>query len=221
MSQATHRDVAPRRTIAAWRWITATALLGAAAGSMIWGARELLPREGELARGVLVGGADVAAGASAQAVAEAAAQRALAQRVTFTWSGARLVEASLAELGGAVDTRAIAASLAAGGHEGGLVARGDAAVQARRGNVEFRVHVRSPVEPLAEKLERLKDELDTPPLSARLDLAHHTASEHTQGRYLDVYAAADALDRALARSAASAASGAGSLGPVAVPAFEI
>ena len=221
MSQATHRDVAPRRAIAAWRWITATALLGAAAGSMIWGSRELLPREGELARGVLVGGAGVAAGASAQAVAEAAAQRALAQRVTFTWAGARLVEASLAELGGAVDTRAIAVSLAAVGHEEGLVARVDSALQARRGDLDFPVHVSFPVEPLAAKLERLKDELDTPPLSARLDLAHHTASEHTPGRYLDVYAAADALDRALARSAAGAASGTSALGPVVVPAFEI
>jgi len=218
MSQATHPSVTPRRTIAAWRWITATALLGAAAGAGIWSARELLPREGELARGVLVGGAKVAAGASAQAVAEAAAQRALARRVTFTWSGARLVEASLAELGGTVDTHAIAAGLAAVGHEEGLFARVDAALQARRGQIDFPVHVSLPVEPLAEKLERLKDELDTPPLSARLDLVHHTASEHTPGRYVDVYAAADALDRALAHRAESAAR---SIEPVVVPAFEI
>jgi vancomycin resistance protein YoaR len=221
MSQSPQPGAAPLRTIAAWRWITATALLGAAAGTMLWGTRELLPREGELARGVLVGGAAVAAGASAQAVAEAAAQRALAQRVTFTWSGARLVEASLAELGGTVDTRAIAASLAAVGHEEGLFARVDAALQARRGHIDLPVHVSLPVEPLAEKLEHLKNELDTPPLSARLDLAHHTASDHTPGRYLDVYAAADALDRALARNAASAASLPSSIGPVAVPAFEI
>jgi vancomycin resistance protein YoaR len=218
MSQATHPGAAPRRSIAAWRWITATALLGAAAGTGIWSGRELLPREGEIARGVLVGGARVAAGASAQAVAEAAAQRALAQRVTFTWSGARLVEASLAELGGTVDTAAIAASLAAVGHEEGLGARVDAALQARRGHTDVPVHVRLPVEPLAEKLERLKDELDTPPLSARLDLAHHTASEHTPGRYLDVYAAADALDRALAQPVESAAR---ALVTVVVPAFEI
>ncbi len=218
MSQATHPGAAPRRTIAAWRWITATALLGAAAGATLWGARELLPREGELARGVLVGGVGVAAGASAQAVAEAAAQRAISKRVTFTWSGARLVEASLAELGGTVDTRALAASLAAVGHEEGLFARLDSALQARRGHIDFPVHVSLPVEPLAEKLEHLKDQLDTPPISARLDLAHHTASEHTPGRYLDVYAAADALDRALARNAESAAS---AIGPVAVPAFEI
>ncbi len=216
MSQATHRDAAPhRRTIAARRWITATALLGAAAGTAIWSSRELLPRADELARGVLVGGAPVAAGASAEAAAEAAAQRALGQQVTFTWSGERLVEASLAELGGTVDTGALAAHLAAVGHEAGLFARIDAALEARRGHLDFPVHVSFPVEPLAEKLERLKDEHDTPPLSAKLDLAHHTASAHTPGRYLDVYAAAEALDRALAQSATSAA------GSVAVPAFEI
>jgi vancomycin resistance protein YoaR len=212
MSQATHRDAPPRRTIAAWRWITATALLGAAAGAAFWSSRELLPGAGELAQGVLVGGAETAPGASAEAAAEAAAQRALGQRVTFTWSGERLVEASLAELGGTVDTAALAAHLAAVGHEAGLFARIDAALEARRGHTDFPVHVSFPVEPLAAKLERLKDEHDTPPLSARLDLAHHTASDHTPGRYLDVYAAAEALDRALAH---------GAPGSLAVPAFEI
>jgi vancomycin resistance protein YoaR len=218
MSQATHRALPPRRTIAAWRWITATALLGAAAGAASWSSRELLPREGELARGLLVGGAPVAAGASAEAVAEAAAQRALGQRVTFTWSGERLVEASLAELGATVDTRELAAHLAAAGHEAGLVARIDAALEARRGHTDFPIHVSFPVEPLAEKLERLKDEHDSPPLSAKLDLAHHTASEHTPGRYLDVYAAAEALDRALALGALNALN---AKNAVAVPAFEI
>src|SRR5205085_1309867 len=107
------------------------------------------------------------------------------------------------ELGGTVDTRALAAHLAAVGHEDELVARVDAALEARRGHTDFPVHVTFPVEPLGEKLERLKDEHDTPPLSAKLDLAHHTASEHTPGRYLDVYAAVEALDRALARGAAA------------------
>jgi vancomycin resistance protein YoaR len=215
MSQATPLDAPPRRTIAAWRWITATALLGAAAGAAVWSSRELLPREGELARGLLVDGAAATPGASAEAVAEAAAQRALARRVTFTWSGERLVEASLGDLGGTVDTSALAAHLAAVGHEAGLFARIDAALEARRGHTDFPVHVTFPIEPLAEKLERLKDEHDTPPLSAKLDLVHHTASEHTPGRYLDVYAAAEALDRALAKGPSSTA------GSIAVPAFEI
>ena len=222
MSQAPHRAPPPRQTIAAWRWITAAALLGAAAGAASWSSRELLPREGELARGLLVGGAPVPAGASAEAVAEAAAQRALARRVTFTWSGERLVEASLAELGGTVDTGALATHLAAVGHEAGLVGRIDAALEARRGHTNFPVHVSFPVEPLADKLERLKDEHDSPPRSAKLDLAHHTASEHTPGRYLDVYAAAETLDRALALELElKLDQGASSLAAVAVPAFEI
>jgi vancomycin resistance protein YoaR len=215
MSQATHRAPQPRRTIAAWRWITATALLGAAAGASIWSSRELLPRAGELARGILVGGAAVTPGTSAEAAAEAAAQRVLEQRVTFTWGKERLVEASLADLGGTVDTRALAASLAAVGHEEGLVARVDAALEARRGHTDFPIHVSFPVEPLGEKLLRLKDEHDSPPLNAKLDIAHHTASEHTPGRYLDVYAAVEALDSALAHGAK------GGLGTIAVPAFEI
>ena len=215
MSQATHRAPQPRRTIAAWRWLTATALLGAAAGAAIWSSRELLPREGEIALGVLVGGAAVAPGTSAAEAAEAAAQRVLGQRVTFTWGTERLVETSLDALGGTVDTQALAGHLAAVGHEAGLFARVDAALEARRGHTDFPVHVTFPIEPLGEKLERIKDQHDTPPLSAKLDLAHHTASEHTPGRYLDVYAAVEALDRAVAHAGISGP------GSVVVPAFEI
>src|SRR5438132_410074 len=61
------------------------------------------------------------------------------------------------------------------------------------------------------RVSRIKDERDAPPLAARLDLEKRTATTHTPGRYLDVYAAAAALDRAIEASARD----------VAVPMFEI
>src|SRR5262249_46331459 len=50
-----------------------------------------------------------------------------------------------------------------------------------------------------------------PPVAARLDFAAHTATPHAAGRYLDVYAAAEAAARALEGFAEAAA----------VPVFEI
>ena len=83
------------------------------------------------------------------------------------------------------------------GRRGDPSARVHEALQARRGAVDVPVRVELPVEPLALRLAAAKDDLDTPPVAARLDLAHHTATPHGAGRYLDVYAAAEAILRAL------------------------
>src|SRR5207244_516502 len=79
------------------------------------------------------------------------------------------------------------------------------------GAVDLPVRVELPVEPLAARLERLKDERDTAPVAARLDLVHHTATAHAPGRYLDVYAAVEAVEGAVRRGE----------GAVVVPLFEI
>ncbi len=161
-----------------------------------------------------MGGVPVAPGETASAVAEAAAGRALGRGVALTWGSETLLDASAADLGGQVDVAALARAANAVGRRGGFFARLDEALEARRGAVDLPVRVDLPVEPLAARLERLKDERDTPPVAARLDFARRAATPHAPGRYLDVYAAAEAVARALARP--------GPLdGPIAVPSFAI
>src|SRR5262245_54602282 len=115
-----------RSRIGAPRWFTVAALIGAASGASIGGAHALLPAEGAVAKGVRVAGVTVPEGAPAQATAEEAAEALLERRFTFTWGDEHLLEASLAELGATVDVGAIAAKIAAIGHEGGLIQRIDA-----------------------------------------------------------------------------------------------
>jgi vancomycin resistance protein YoaR len=191
--------IAPRLRLR--RALLAAALLGAAAGALAWARHDLLPAEGGVARGVRVGGVPLAAGQTPLAAAQAAAQRALGRRVTLQWAGAPLLEATVAELGGTVDVEAVADALDAVGRRGGPFAQLDDVLEARRGAVDVPVPVRLPAEPLAERLARAKEERDTPPVAARLDVAHHTASAHASGQYLDVYAAVDAIGAALAAAA--------------------
>lgn len=210
MANEAHQSAAP---IGATRWLCAAAVLGAACGTSTWGARELLPAEGQVARGVRIGGASVAAGESASAAAEAAEARLLEKRFSFTWKGKVVLAASLRELGATTDAARVAERAAAVGHEERLVARIDSAWQARRGAIDFALRATIPVEELASRLERIKDEEDEPPRAARLDFATRKASAHGPGRYLDVYAAAAALDRALRENAGEVALGVFEIAP--------
>ena len=173
----------------------------------------ILPREGTVARGVRLGGVPIAAGVSARAAAEAGARAALDRRVVLAWGDETLLDASAAELGATVDVGALERALARVGRDGDVWARMDEALQARRGAVDVPVRVRMPVEAIAARLDRLKEERDTPPQAARLDFARHTASGDAPGRYLDVYAATDAAARAVGQR--------GPASPIAIPAFAI
>jgi len=195
------------------RWALAAAVLGASAGATAFGVSEILPPPGAVARGVRLGGVPVAPGETARAAAEAAAGRVLARRLQVTWGSEALVSASAAELGATVDVDGLTRAIESVGRRGDLTARLDQALEARRGAVSIPVRVELPVEPLAGRLERLKEERDTPPIAARLDLATHAATAHAAGRYLDVYAAAEAAARALEDPSSPDA--------VAAPAFEI
>lgn len=183
------------------RWLIAASVLGAAAGALAFARADLLPPAGAVARGVYLGGAPIAPGASPRAAAEAAARRALDRRVTLTFQGGPVLEATAADLGGTVDTAALADALEAIGRRGDLITQIDDAILARRGEVNVPVRVSIPVEPLAARVTRFKEERDTAPIAARLDVASHTASDHAPGRYLDVYGAADAVARALTAAA--------------------
>ncbi len=160
-----------------------------------------------------LGGAVVTPGESPRAAAEAAADRALARRVRLTWGSETLVDVTAAELGAIVDVDGLERAVEGVGRRGDLAARLDEALEARRGAVSVPVRVDLPVEPLAARLERLKEERDAPPIAARLDVVAHTAAGDADGRYLDVYAAAEAAARALEDPSSTEA--------VAVPAFVI
>lgn len=203
----------PRRgpRISALRWLMAAAILGTAAGASAFCARELLPRPEEAARGLRVGGVALPPGTSPRLAAASAASTLLARRFTFTWEGEAVLEASLAELGASVDQETLARRITAPGHVGSIMERLDGALEARSGHVDVPVPVSLPVERLADKLERLKEERDHAPVAARLDLATRAASGDAPGRYLDIHGALAALDRALASSARE----------IAIPAFTV
>jgi vancomycin resistance protein YoaR len=188
-------------------------VLAVSVGAPAVAVSEVLPREGSVAHGVLLGGVAVGPGESARHAAEAAARRALERRVALRAERETLVEASAEELGARVDVDGLERAIEAVGRRGDLSARVDEALQARRGAVNVPVRLVLPVEPLAERLAAAKDDRDTPPVAARMDFAHHTATEHGPGRYLDVYAAAEAVLRALQDPAGPA--------EVAAPTFEI
>jgi vancomycin resistance protein YoaR len=217
-----HREPAappPRRPtrIGALRWLATTALLGAALGASAFCVRDLLPRRDEAARGLRVGGVALPLGIAPRAAAADAAASLLARRFTLTWDGERVVETSLAELGARVDEEALARRIEAPGHAGSIVERLDGALEARRGHIDVPVPVSLPIERLADRLERLKEERDHAPVAARLDLATRAASGDAPGRYLDVYGALAALDHALDRGLAPDAGA----GVIAIPAFTV
>ena len=210
------------------RWIAA--LLLCAGAATVAGALAVLPPEGGAARGLRVGGALIPEGGRPRAAVEERARRVLARRIRLTWGGEEVLQASLAELGATVDVAAAAAQAARIGHEGGLLERLDAALAARRGGVDIPLRVSLPIEGLAARLDAFKDDHDRPPTAARLDFATGKPIDGSPGRYVDVYGAAAAIDRAMGRAGLPAEVGlpaeanlpaeAGEE-TVAIPAFEI
>jgi vancomycin resistance protein YoaR len=205
-------------SISGWRFGAAAALLGAAAGAAAFGATALLPADGATALGVRIDGIPIPPGEPPHAAAEDAARRLLERRFSFAWGGEPVLDAPLEDLGATVDVERLAAQVAAVGREGTLLERIDEALEARRGHVDIALPVDVPEGPLADRLERFKEEHDAPPVAAKLDLAHHTATPHTPGRYLDVLGALAAVDRALEIGDRAIALPAPA---IALPAFEI
>jgi vancomycin resistance protein YoaR len=177
------------------------AALGVLPGAALGAVAALLPREGEVARGVRCAGEPVAAGVPAPEAAGDAVARALRRRVVFTHADQPVLAATLGELGAEADAELLARQLESIARGAGVWARLDEALEARRGRVQLAPRLHLPVDEVATRLERLKDEQDTPARDARLDLATRTASGEHPGRYLDVYEALAALDAALAHAA--------------------
>ena len=182
--------------------LAAALVLTAAAGGAFAATRAVLPAEGALATGLRAAGEPVLEGQSASAVAQDRAARTLSRKVTFRWGDRAALTTSLAELDAEIDTEMLARQLGEIGHEGDTVTRLHDALAARAGEVDVRVPVTVGVDQLASLLARFKEENDAPPVDARLVFADHSATDHAPGRYVDVYGAANALDRALAEAPA-------------------
>jgi len=172
------------------------AALGAAYGVL----REILPVDGQVAKGVRVGGVDVSAG-FAESIVQSRARALLDRRVTLTLGTEVVLEVTYAELGATIDTDGLAKRISSIGREGEFLDRVVDALEARRGAIDVPISVRLPIEPLAERLERLKEETDTPPRGARFDFAMGKPTADVPGRYIDLYAAASAIERAADSSA--------------------
>ncbi|TKD00521.1 VanW family protein [Polyangium fumosum] len=186
----------PRRNFLL-RGALAVLVSGAAALGASAACKHLLPTENAVAKGVRIGGAEAGPGTPRE-VAARQARVLLDRRVTLVLGEEVALEASLAELGATVDEERLAARLASVGREGDLFTRLADALSARHGGVSVPVFVTLPIEPLAAALSRRKDETDTPPRGARLDFATGKPTAHVAGQYLDLYAAASAIERAAA-----------------------
>lgn len=192
------------------RFVTCLFVTLAAAGGVHAAVREILPVEGHVAKGTRIGGIEVAAG-SADHVVEARAKALLDQPVTLTLGSNVVLKTTYAELGASIDTTGITKRIAAIGREGDWSDRIVDALEARRGAINVPLSVFLPVESLAERLERIKEETDTAPRGSRFDFATEKPTADVPGRYVDLYAAASAIEKAANSKEAN----------VAIPMFEI
>lgn len=185
-----------KRTLASLLLVT-----GAMAG--VYAAeRRILPEEGKIASGIRIG--DMLAPSEAPSLVAEAMSKALLERpIKLMLGKTEILSVTLAELSAEVDTVRLEARLFAVGREGDWFDRTVDALAARRGQVRIPLFVSVPIEPLAERLGRVKEEQDTEPRGARFDFAKGNATPHEPGRFLDLYAAASLIEKAALRGESS------------------
>jgi vancomycin resistance protein YoaR len=171
-------------------------LLAAAAAAGLW-SWTILPRDGCVAIGTRAGGTPAPAAIPPRTFAEQRAHEILHRRWSLSWEGHEVTRVSLAELGATIDVHKLAERLDQVGREGDLFARLDDALLARRGQVDVPVPIALPIEALAGLLDRFKEEHDDLGRGSKLDLSSRQPTAHVPGRFLDVYAAAASLERAI------------------------
>jgi vancomycin resistance protein YoaR len=103
------------------------------------------------------------------------------------------LEATLGELGVSVDVDAVTARALRLGRACDLLRCARLADRARRGDLDVPLEPRLDPRVLIDRLLVLKDDLDAPPVAARLDLDKHAIVTESDGRALDVDGAAARL----------------------------
>jgi vancomycin resistance protein YoaR len=180
--------------------------LGTLASGVVFARARYLPcgfdghcAPGAVLPGLKVDGEAVPALADVRDIAQSHADAILARRVRLVVEsdGNRVLdEATLGELGVHVDVEgAVARALAYGQGEDPL-SQGTLAERARRRDVD--IPLRSTVAPGAvlARLGPLKEDEDQAPISARLDLDHHSVVGEKDGQYLDLDGAVTAIEKA-------------------------
>lgn len=125
------------------------------------------------------------------------------REITLTFEGRPLTRVHLEELGLQADADFALAKAGSIAQTGSLEARAREARAAEGGSYDVALPTSLPVEALAERLLPFKEEIDTRARAAKrkLNPAEHKdeISPHANGRYLDVYATAEAVLRAALR----------------------
>ena len=107
--------------------------------------------------------------------------------------GKDLGEFSLRELGVTIDVDGVVAQALRAGHEDDVIARAQTAERARAGLVDVPLRISVDDATLAAIVARYKENYDTPPTSARMDLEHRTVIPEKDGHYLDAYGASPSV----------------------------
>jgi vancomycin resistance protein YoaR len=107
-----------------------------------------------------------------------------------------VVEATLGELGVSVDVDAVTSRALRVGRSDDLLTRARLADRARRGDVDVPLEPRVDPRALVDLILPLKEDLDVPPIAARLDLEKHEIVSEHDGRALDPDGAAARVARA-------------------------
>lgn len=108
-----------------------------------------------------------------------------------------VLEATLGELGVSVDVDAVTARALRLGRSGDLLTCARLADRARRGDLDVPLEPRLDPRALLDRLLPRKDDLDSPPVAARLDLEKHAIVAESDGRALDADGTAAGLAHAL------------------------
>jgi vancomycin resistance protein YoaR len=118
--------------------------------------------------------------------------------------GARVVlETTLRELGVSIDVDAVAARVLRLGRTDDALTRAQLAERARRGMLDVPLAQSVDARVAVDRLLPFKEDLDSPPVTARVDFERHDVVPERDGRSLDVDATAAAVARAALEPSAS------------------
>lgn len=200
------------------RWILArlavivlpplAALCAARAACVRWWPLVLSDPGGTALPGLRVGGAVLAAGEPVRPLVLARTRALLERRLRLVIMrddrGMRLpVESTLGALGVWVDVDAVTSRALRLGRTGEMLTRAHLADAARRGELDVPLQPRVDPRVVFALLLPLKEDLDVPPVLARLDVERHVVVAERDGRALNVDAAISAIARAAADSSAT------------------
>lgn len=184
----------------------------AAAGGSYFAAPLLVEEHTDWAH-VHVAGTPVHSVAEARALALAEGGRALERRLKVKLAGDDKVvaEARLDEMGIQVAADAVADRAAAAAKQRGFLARFAIFRDAQEVDVPITFAVDG--EAVTRFVVGLKDELDTPPMSAKLDLDNHQVVPEKNGRYIDLFGSMNALQAVASQAETTVTLPVGSFAP--------